>query len=128
MLDQLRLGEQRVQIETLDGVGLHHLNDRGRKKLSDVTEPPGHRRRRLAEPASPVAGAVVQGAERAVHGEVVAAERGQLLGSRVAENQAPAPHALWLVCHGNPKMPATTATAGAASSASNTVVAERFDG
>ena len=53
LAQQLRLEQQLVQVEALDGVALQHLHDRRREVPADVAQPAGDRRRRAGQPARP---------------------------------------------------------------------------
>ena len=80
LVEQLRLEQQLVQVEALDGVALQHLHDRRREVAPDVAEPAGHGRRRPGQPAGATGAAaarrrlVVERAEGDVDALVVAAQ------------------------------------------------------
>ena len=97
-LQHLRLQQQPGQVEPLDRVGLHHLDDGGREVLPDVAEPAGHvgaptRRARPARAAGPrpAGRRVVERGQRGVDPGVVAGQRARRCRRLVAaEHQPPA--------------------------------------
>ena len=67
-LKQLGFEHERLQIQSVQGVLLHDLNQRRREELADVAEPLGHSRRRCSEAAAPaIRAAIVEGGKRGIH-------------------------------------------------------------
>ena len=103
LVEQLRLEQQLVQVEALDGVALQHLHDRRREVAADVAEPAGDGRRRPGQAAGAAGapargrGLVVERAERDVDALVVAAQvDAGAVGGPAAEHEPPAAQALLL--------------------------------
>ena len=81
-VEQFRLQQHRGEMQSLDGVSLHHLDDAGREVGPDVAEPPRDPWRGRAQAArSPRAHAillarVIEGGECGIHLLLLPAEGG----------------------------------------------------
>ena len=134
---QLGLEQQGGQVEPLDGVPLHHLDDAGREVGPDVAQPAGDLGCRRPQPGGPVVRPrsrpaprllLVERGQRRVHRRLVLAQLDpEPGGRRFAEQQPPAGQPLVagrprpvVVAHGGPRGSgrSTSARAGAASARS----------
>ena len=105
-VQQFRLQQQLVQLQPLDRVPLHDLDDGGREVGADVAQPADHPRRGRAEAGRPFpvglprSAAVVDRGQRAVDALVVGGQpagRAQRVIVGSADQQPPAPQPLGLV-------------------------------
>ncbi len=109
-LQEVRLHQQRLEVQALEGVLLDDLDDACRKELADVAQPARHARRRGAEPA--FARARLRVVERPEGGgEAAVLVRKTMLVVLRPHGEAPPPHPLG-VAHGAASSPRIFAQQG----------------
>jgi hypothetical protein len=113
--EQFRLQQQLRQVQPIDRIALHDLDDGGRKVIADVAEPARHLGRRATETARAFAGCrgvvgVVQRRQRRIHRSIVGGpEPTEVRLGGGAEHQTPTPGLCFIdVIH--PATPRSSAT------------------
>src|SRR5512139_3914637 len=97
--EHLRLEKHALQIQAFELILLHHLDDRGRKILTDVAQPAWHPGQRLNAAAAQAARAIgiVERGERLVDAHIIAGQRtGTGILRRLSQHQAPTAQAFGL--------------------------------